>query len=238
MSRRSWLIAIPVAVLLVAVVGPWLYINVISDDPPERLTLDDATTTTAGSATDASSTTSAAPSSVPEGIEGTWSITTGSQAGYRAKEILFGQDAEAVGRTSTVTGTMTIEGTTVTATEVEVDMTTVASDESRRDGQFRNRIMDTATFPTATFSLSEPIELGAVPGDGEQLTRTVTGELTLRGVTQSVTFELTARRNGATIEANGIIPIDFDDYEIPDASGGPATVGRNGEVELLLVFAR
>jgi polyisoprenoid-binding protein YceI len=238
MSRRSWLIAIPVAVLLVAVVGPWLYINVISDDPPERLTLDDATTTTAGSATDASSTTSAAPSSVPEGIEGTWSITAGSQAGYRAKEVLFGQDAEAVGRTSTVTGTMTIEGTTVTATEVEVDMTTVASDESRRDGQFRNRIMDTATFPTATFSLSEPIELGAVPGDGEQLTRTVTGELTLRGVTQSVTFELTARRNGATIEANGIIPIDFDDYEIPDASGGPATVGRNGEVELLLVFAR
>jgi polyisoprenoid-binding protein YceI len=238
MSRRSWLIAIPVAVLLVAVVGPWLYINVISDDPPECLTLDDATTTTAGSATDASSTTSAAPSSVPEGIEGSWSITTGSQAGYRAKEVLFGQDAEAVGRTSTVTGTMTIEGTTVTATEVEVDMTTVASDESRRDGQFRNRIMDTATFPTATFSLSEPIELGAVPGDGEQLTRTVTGELTLRGVTQSVTFELTARRNGATIEANGIIPIDFDDYEIPDASGGPATVGRNGEVELLLVFAR
>jgi hypothetical protein len=37
---------------------------------------------------------------------------------------------------------------------------------------------------------------------------------------------------------NGSIPIAFDDYEIPDASGGPASVGRDGEIELLLVFTR
>jgi polyisoprenoid-binding protein YceI len=98
--------------------------------------------------------------------------------------------------------------------------------------------MDTATHPTATFTLTEPIELGSVPADGEEVTHTVTGDLTLRGVTNSVTFELTARRNAATIEANGSIFIDFDDYEIPDASGGPASVGRDGELELLLVFTR
>ena len=48
----------------------------------------------------------------------------------------------------------------------------------------------------------------------------------------------TATPHGGTIVVNGAIPIDFDDYEIPDASGGPASVGRDGELELLLVFAR
>ena len=235
MSRRRWLIAIPVAALLLFVGGPWVYINLIRDDAPERLTLDDATTTTEG---DAGATSTTGGAAGDAGIEGSWTVTDGSQAGYRVKEVLFGQDAEAVGRTSGVTGTLDIAGTTVTATEVVVDMTTVTSDESRRDGQFQGRIMDTATHPTATFTLTEPIELGAVPADGEEVTHTVTGDLTLRGVTNSVTFELTARRNGATIEANGSIVIDFDDYEIPDASGGPASVGRDGELELLLVFTR
>lgn len=234
MSRRRWLIAVPLAALVLFVGGPWVYINLIREDAPERLTLDDATTTTEGDG----GTTTTGGSAAATGIEGSWTVTSGSQAGYRVKEVLFGQDAEAVGRTTGVTGTLEIAGTTVTATEVVVDMTTVASDESRRDGQFHGRIMDTATYPTATFTLTEPIELGSVPADGEEVTNTVTGALTLRGVTSSVTFELTARRNGATIEANGSIFIDFDDYEIPDASGGPASVGRDGELELLLVFSR
>lgn len=237
MSRRSWLIALAVAAGLLVVGGPWLYINVLRDDPPDRLTLDDATTTTAPQE-DETSTTAAEGEPTDAGIEGTWSVTTGSQAGYRVKEVLFGQDAEAVGRTAGVTGTMEITGTTVTATDVEVDMTSVTSDEDRRDGQFQGRIMDTATHPTATFSLTEPIELGTVPADGDEVTHTVTGDLTLRGVTKPVTFELTARINGAVIEANGSIAVDFDEFEIPDASGGPASVGRDGELELLLVFAR
>ena len=149
--------------------------------------------------------TTSTAATVPDGIEGTWNLGAGSQAGYRVQEVLFGQEAEAVGRTQDVTGTLEISGTTVTTTEVTVDMTTVASAESRRDGQFKGRIMDTATYPTATFALTEPIELGSVAADGEEVTHRVTGDLTLRGVTNEVTFELTARRNGANIEANGTI---------------------------------
>jgi polyisoprenoid-binding protein YceI len=63
-----------------------------------------------------------------------------------------------------------------------------------------------------------------------------TGDLTLRGVTNSVTFELTARRNGTAIEIDAAIPVAFDDFEIPDASGGPAQVGRDGTVEVVLSF--
>jgi polyisoprenoid-binding protein YceI len=238
MSRRAWFVVVPVVALLALVGGPWVYINVIRDDAPDRLTLDDATTTTVAGAGDVTTTTVDGTTPEAVGIDGTWTITSGSQAGYRVKEVLFGQDAEAVGRTPDVTGTLTITGTTVTSTDVVVDMTTVASSESRRDGQFQGRIMDTATYPTATFSLTEPVELGAVPADGEVVTHRVTGDLTLRGVTRSVTFDLSARRNGATIEANATIAVSFDDFEIPDASGGPASVGRDGELELLLIFTR
>ena len=225
MSRRRLLIAIPLVALVALVGGPWVYINLIREDAPARLTLDDATTTTmgdgAGEGTSTTPTAAAGDAGAADGIEGTWVITTGSQAGYRVKEVLFGQDAEAVGRTTGVTGTMQISGTTVTSTAVTVDMTTVTSDEDRRDGQFHGRIMDTATFPTATFTLTAPIELGSVPADGEEVTHTVTGDLTLRGVTNQVIFELVARRNGPNIEANGSIAVDFDDFQIPDASGGP-----------------
>lgn len=232
-SRRKWLIAIPVVILLAVVGGPFVYINFIRDDPPEKLSLDDVpavedTTTTSAGGTD----------SVPDGIDGSWTVGDGSQAGYRVKEVLFGQDAEAVGRTEGVTGTMTIAGTTVTAVEAEVDMTSVTSDESRRDGQFQGRIMSTDEHPTATFTLTEPIDLGSLPADGQEITATATGELTLRGVTKEITFELTAKQTGGSIAVNAAIPIDFDEFEIPDASGGPAQVGRTGTLELLLVFAR
>lgn len=235
MSRRRLLIAVPLAVLVALVGGPWLYINVLRDDPPARLTLDDVTTTTAA---DGTTTTAAAGAATDDGIEGSWTVGAGSIAGYRVQEVLFGQEAEAVGRTEGVTGTMSIAGTTVTTTEITVDMTSVTSTESQRDRQFQGRIMSTSEYPTATFELTVPVQLGAVPADGEELSYTVTGDLTLRGVTRSVTFDLLARRHGATIEANGSILVDFDEFEIPDASGGPASVGRDGELELLLVFTR
>jgi polyisoprenoid-binding protein YceI len=225
------IVAIAVAVVLV---GGWIAIDAIQGDAPERLSFEDLPTTTSVPA----ATDPAGGGTTGDGVAGEWTITEGSQAGYRVKEVLFGQDAEAAGRTEDVTGSMTIAGTTVATAEVTVDMTTVASDRSQRDGQFRGRIMSTAQFPTATFELTEPIELGALPADGAEITVPATGDLTLRGVTNRVAFELKAKRSGGQIAVNGTIPVDFDDYEIPDASGGPASVGREGEIELLLLFSR
>lgn len=236
--RTTWLIAIPVAVLLAVVVGPFVYINFIREDPPERLTLDDAPASEEVDDADGTSSTSP-PAATGDGIDGAWTVAAdGNQAGYRVKEVLFGQDAEAVGRTSGVTGSLEANGSTIAAVEVVVDMTTIESDESRRDGQFDGRIMSVDEFPTATFTLTEPIDLGSLPAEGEEITVEATGELTLRGVTQDVTVTLAAVLRDGTIVVNGSIPIDFDDYEIPDASGGPASVGRTGELELLVVFTR
>jgi polyisoprenoid-binding protein YceI len=116
-------------------------------------------------------------------------------------------------------------------------MATVQSDESRRDRQFNGSIMDTATFPTSTFVLSAPIELGTVPADRQEITATATGDLTLRGETRPVTFDVTARRNGANIEVNGSIPIRFEEWGIPNPSRPGISTEDNGLLEFLLVFS-
>ena len=218
--KKVLLALVAVAVLIVG--GTWIYINVIREDAPDRLTVE---------------VREAEPPADDDGTElaGVWAATEGSEAGYRVDEILFGQNATAVGRTTDVDGELVIEETTVTSTSMTVDLTTVTSDQDRRDGQFQGRIMDTATFPTATFELTQPIE---VPEGSTTLTVPVTGELTLRGTTKEVTFDLTARRNGATIEVQGAIPIVFEEWGIPNPSNGPITTEDRGELEFLVVFAK
>ena len=154
------------------------------------------------------------------------------------KETLFGQDTEGVGRTNAVTGSLSVAGTAVEAGEFTVDMATVESDSGNRDNQFRGRIMDTDNFPTSTFTLTQPIELGTIPAEGETITASATGDLTLRGTTLPVTFDVQARLNAGNIEVDGSIPIVFADWGIPNPSFGPATTADNGLLEFLLVFSQ
>jgi polyisoprenoid-binding protein YceI len=232
-SRRwrwaRWFVVAPIAAVLLVTVGTWVYIHFIRDDAPDRLALSTATTTAAGTATASDDATS---------FEGTWQATTGSQAGYRVKEILFGQRADAVGRTNDVTGGIDIAGRTVKAASFTVDLATVTSDENRRDNQFRGRIMNVATYPTATFVLADPIEIAAVPAQGQQVTIPATGDLTLRGTKKRVTIDLSARWNGSTIEIVGSVPVVFAEWGIPNPSFGPAETEDHGEFEFLVVLAR
>ncbi|HEY3239320.1 MAG TPA: YceI family protein [Acidimicrobiia bacterium] len=236
MRRLKWIVALPIAALLLALGGTWTYINVLQDDAPARLTLqgnvsDNLPATSATTAAGASAT-------APASFDGTWVAAGGSQAGYRVKEVLFGQSTEAVGRTSNVDGALTLNGATVQSAAISIDLASVASDESRRDGQFRGRIMNVAQYPTATFTLTSPIDLGTVPADGATVTVPATGELTLHGTKKTVTVDVTAKRSGGTISVSGTIPVVFADYGIPNPSFGPASVQDHGEIEFLVTFTK
>ena len=129
MARRvptwaKWLIGAAVAVLVLVTVGPFVYIHFIEGSPKPKLSLDSITTTTAvpAAATSAAANASGGATTASAGIDGTWHVADGSQAGYRVKEVLFGQSTTAVGRTSSVTGQATINGTQVTAADFSVDI--------------------------------------------------------------------------------------------------------------------
>jgi polyisoprenoid-binding protein YceI len=229
----KWLIGGLAVVVVAAVAVPWAYINFVKEDAAPRFQLSDepvTTTTAAGGTSD----TTAAGGGTSE-LSGTWTVASGSEVGYRVSEVLFGQDTEATGRTSDVTGSITLTDTTLTEGAFTADLTTVKSDEDRRDGQFQGNIMNTAEFPTATFKVTEPIDFGS-PADGEKVTASATGELTMHGVTNTVTFDVEARKAGNVIEVTGSIPILFSDYDIANPSRAGITVKDNGEMEFLLTF--
>ncbi|MFN8035471.1 MAG: YceI family protein [Acidimicrobiia bacterium] len=229
---RTYLIGIPVLIVLAVVVGPFVYIHFIQADPPKKLGLPTGTSSTA--ATGGSGTSAARVTS----LDGTWKVAAGSTVGYRVNELLFGQSSTAVGRTNAVTGELTLAGTTVPSASFTADLTKVTSSESRRDDQFQGRIMDTATYPTAKFVLTKPIELTNIPKDLEKISVPATGDLTLKGTTKTVTFTIDARRSGSTIEAAGSIPVTFADYGIGNPSGGPAQTEDHGTLEFLVKFEK
>jgi polyisoprenoid-binding protein YceI len=219
---KRWLLGSVVVVVLVAVVAPFVYIHFIEGPAPSRFHLS-RPSNTAGAAT--------AP------LDGTWRIGVGSQAGYRVQETLFGQSNTAVGRTTAVTGQLSIAGSQVTTSSVVVDLTQVASDQSQRDHQFQGRIMDTSMYPTATFTLSSPIPLNPLPADGVTITIKAAGTLTVHGSTHPASADLQARRSGNSIQVSGSIPVAFSTWNIPNPTFGPASTGDTGLIEFLLSYA-
>lgn len=225
--RRHWiwsLIGAAAIVVVLAVGGPFVYIHFVSGQAPARLALPST-----GSGGQDSSATS---------LAGTWNAGPGSQAGYRVNEILFGQKNVAVGRTSSVTGHIVVNGTTVTGGTFTVDMASVKSDQSRRDVQFRGRIMDVTQYPDSTFTLTRPISLAPLPSPGAGKSYPAQGNLTLHGQRRPVTLTVHAERTGGTIRVSGSIPVAFARWDIANPSFGPVTTQNHGQLEFLLTLQR
>jgi polyisoprenoid-binding protein YceI len=185
----------------------------------------------------------------PAGLDGTWAIdpTIGSFAdfsssfvGYRVNETLAQNRANtAVGRTPLVSGTLVLAGSTISTVEVTADLTGLRSDDDRRDGRLRQQAIETDQFPQATFRLTSPIELGAVPADGATFITNATGDLTLHGVTQSVTMPIEARLTGDVVTVTGSLDITFADYAIErPTSFLVLSIEDHGVMEVQLLFRR
>jgi polyisoprenoid-binding protein YceI len=260
----KWIVGGVVGVIVLVLAASFIYAKVINkadpafgeDDVEKRLAAAAAVTTTAAPADDVLDTTVAVGTATPVSAatttvvtqssiaaetaagaaDGVWLIKEGSEVGYRVKESISGFDTTANGRTQAITGTMTAAGTTITQGEFTVDMTTFKSDESRRDDQFNTRVMDVATYPTATFVLTQPIDFGTIPPDGGSVNATATGDLTLHGTTKSVTFDVQGTFKNGLVGVLGQIPVVFADYGIPAPSLGPVKTEDNGLLEFVLVM--
>ncbi|SFE67744.1 Polyisoprenoid-binding protein YceI [Flavimobilis marinus] len=224
--KRKLVIALTALVVLAGIVwgGTAIYAKVRNDRAPEALSL-------------STPSADAAPQEAPavEDLAGTWTVADASQAGYRVDEVLNGQDVTVVGRTSDVEGSVTIAGTDLTAADVTVSMTTITTDSGSRDGQFLD-ILKTDEHPTATFALTEPVDIAAV-ADGVASVQ-ATGDLTVAGVTQEVVVDLDAQTTAAGVEVSGAIPVTFSDYDVSAPDLGFVKVEDAGTVEMLLTLTK
>ncbi len=242
MTRRRATTALLVFLLLGGVagaVGVWYFF--FSGSAPTAATIDDAADVVGGSP---------GPSGQPfaDGVSGTWTVDTtigsyadysSSFAGFRVDEVLQGiGETTAIGRTPDVSGSLTLDEQTLTEVTIEVDLTSITSDRSRRDGAIQ-RTLETSTFPSATFSLTESIELPSEPVEGVTYTLSAPGDLTIHGVTQEVAIDLEARLVNGVIVVVGSAPFAFSDYGMT-APTAPIvlSVEDNGLIEFQLFFTR
>ncbi|TDT14989.1 YceI-like domain-containing protein [Ilumatobacter fluminis] len=225
-----------------------------TDDTTSDSTTDDTTAATDAPSTDGTTATTGADSTdapAADGdLSGTWSVdtsigefsfadSTGTFVGFRVQEELSSiGSTTAVGRTPEVSGTLVIDGSTITEVSVEADMTSITTDDSRRDNRVQSAL-NTSENPTATFVLTSPITLDDAAFDGEPVTLDAAGDLTINGVTQSVTFPLTAQLVENTIVVVGSLDVVFADYDV-EVPSAPIVVSAedNGPIELQLFFTR
>jgi polyisoprenoid-binding protein YceI len=162
-----------------------------------------------------------------------WVVVPGGESfvGYRVREEFASIGvADAVGRTAEVGGGVNVDGDEIAGALLEADMTTLRSDESRRDDALRTRGIETDRFPDAQFQLLEPV---ALAGRNQR----VRGELTLHGETQPIRVKVSAQRlaGGDAIELVGEAPIAFADFKIePPSVAGVVTVEDEGTLEFKL----
>ena len=173
----------------------------------------------------------------PSELSGEWAATDGSFAGYRVDEVLNGTDVTVVGRTEDVTGSFTVEGLTLTAAEITVDVASIETDSSSRDAYFRDSALRVSEHPTATFTLTGPVAAASTPAVGEVQSLTATGDLTIAGVTRPVTVELEAVLGDGSGQVAGSIPITFADFGVEAPNLGFVSVEPDGFVEFSLVIA-
>jgi polyisoprenoid-binding protein YceI len=178
------------------------YFVLFPTDSPDKFTLGDTAATPTATAT---------ASATASGGTAKWTIADGSEAGYRVREKLAFLPAknDAVGRTSDITGDAESTGEgdalTITQASLKIDVSTLTSDQDRRDQRIRTIGIESDRFPTATFVLAEPIALTKEKVDA-------TGDLTLHGVKKRVTIPLQVRRSGSTFEAVGSLSFPWGDF--------------------------
>jgi polyisoprenoid-binding protein YceI len=227
-KKRTWLVS-GVVVLVVLVAGGILgYEFLLNPDSPAKLKLDSGS----------SSGRLADPA-------GTWQPASGSVAGYRIRErfATATADNDAVGRTSKITGSLTLGGSdgryTLRSVTVTVDMTSIASDQGLRDDRMKTIGLQTDTYRTATFVSTGTVELPSGATSGRQVEVDVPGKLTLHGTTRAITLALTVQATSDRINVLVSQQLTLADYGIdPPKIGGFVSVQPTGTIEAKVAFAR
>lgn len=228
-------------VLLVAaavvVVGGFVaaYLVFFAEDSPDRLALTEPSDRPAASAA----------GGTPGTLAGRWVAAEGSEAGYRVREKLANLPAQsdAVGRTTAVTGGMTVaasgDGLVARDLQMEVDLTRLRSDETRRDNRIRTQGLESSRFPKATFASTGDISVPASAATGQPFDTTVDGDLTLHGVTRRVRIPVKGQLVGDAAEVVGSLQFPMSMFDIdPPNIGGFVTVEPNATLEFKIVLKK
>lgn len=165
-----------------------------------------------------------------------------SNATFTISEVLFGNPNTVVGKTSQVSGQILIDKTNGSKSqigEIKVDLSTMRTDNDLRNNTLQGRIFETGD-PSNQFATFMAKSMRGLPSAavavGQTVTFTITGDLTLHGVTKSETFAATVTASSETeITGSAKTTVKYADFNlaIPNV---PSVTNVGDDVTLAISF--
>ena len=146
-------------------------------------------------------------------------VPAGSAARYRVREQLMGHDLpnDAVGETKSLTGAIAFDANGKVIrdeSKFTLEAGSFVSDQNRRDGYVRNRLLESDDYPTITFV---PTEIRGVkppmPKSGTAQIQML-GDLTVHGVTRPTVWNGTVQFNNTGVTGNASTAFTFADIQM------------------------
>ncbi|MBI4506004.1 MAG: YceI family protein [Chloroflexi bacterium] len=164
-----------------------------------------------------------------------------SEVRYEVGEVFFREGNRfniAIGITKVIGGEVRVDRAqprNSTIGPIAIDISAFKSDRARRDQFIRDRWLESARFPMATFT---PTRIEGLPEryvEGAELALRVTGDLTIREATKPTTFAVAAKLQGDTLTATGTTTIRMSDFgfDPPEILG---TLKAENEAKLVFTF--
>ncbi|MCS7248087.1 MAG: YceI family protein [Anaerolineales bacterium] len=162
-----------------------------------------------------------------------------SVARFTIYEELRGSPKDVIGETNLVSGEILVNPSDLSQSKVgviQINARGFITDDERRNSAIRNRILQTDAYEYILFT---PTSIEGLSGSGEvgkTYTFRLTGDLTIRNVTQPVTFEVTVNAESTTrLRGNAKATIRRSDFNlvVPNV---PFVANVADEVKLELIF--
>jgi len=248
-----------VAVFLVVLAAPWrllfgpplgfaaaaaVAVIVVSADraPKVHYTLSRlSSAATAQSAAPAESTPAASPTPAAPLH---FTVSNQSEASFTVREKLVRLPApsDAIGKTSALTGDIYLLPTGLAPSPpsaFSLDLNTLTSDAPPRDRYIKANTLETAKYPTATFTVTEVQGFPAAYKEGDQVNISVTGTFNVHGVDKPLTWTGQAQYAAGQLEA--VLSTDFNmsDFDMtPPNNAVVQSVEQHVHLDLHLVAQR
>lgn len=177
----------------------------------------------------------------PEAERGLFRITQDeSEARFRIFESVLGEPFEVIGTTSQIAGDVIVNFTDPAASqvgEIAINVRTLRTDNEFRDQSIRGQILGTNDNEFATFVPSTLVGLDSAPvAIGDTVEFQITGDLTVKETTRSVTFDASVTlADDERIEGFASVQILYQDFNI-SINPPPNIVGIEDELILELDF--
>jgi polyisoprenoid-binding protein YceI len=190
----------------------------VPTDEPTAAATDVPTDTTTTDPARATSTPGDTDAPAAGGVQTYAIVPEESQVSYEVGEVFINRNNQynlAVGVTQEITGNIELDldnPQNSTVGELTINISAFQSDSDRRDNAIRDQWLESATYPIATFVPTQIDGLPETYTEGEELTLTITGDLTVREVTQPVTFEVTGKIENEEMTGTATTNIKMTDF--------------------------